>query len=52
MTDAAGTMYLIGGHGATDGTYFNDVWMSTDQGADRTQGALNGDIVICRSRID
>ncbi len=35
VIDAAGTIYVIGGYG--DNTYFNDVWASTDGGADRTR---------------
>ncbi len=50
VTDSAGAIYVIGGTNLTN--YFNDVWVSTDKGADRTQGALNGDIVICTSLID
>ena len=37
VIDAAGAIYVLGG--ASDGrTYFNDVWVSTDGGADRTRG--------------
>ncbi len=38
VIDAAvsGTIYVIGGEGGT--TYYNDVWVSTDGGADRTRG--------------
>jgi hypothetical protein len=32
VVDAAGAIYVIGG-GIQDGTYFNDVWASTDGGA-------------------
>jgi hypothetical protein len=35
VIDAAGAIYVIGGYG---GTYYNDVWVSTDGGADRTRG--------------
>jgi hypothetical protein len=37
--DAAGAIYVIGGFGYYNGTYtyFNDVWVSTDGGADRTR---------------
>jgi hypothetical protein len=38
--DAAGNIYLIGG--LVGATYYNDVWESTDRGADRTQGTLRG----------
>ncbi len=30
VIDAAGAIYVIGGY---DGTYFQDVWASTDRGA-------------------
>ncbi len=39
--NAAGDIYIIGGYGAGT-TYFDDVWLSTDGGADRTRGALPG----------
>jgi hypothetical protein len=32
---AAGAIYVIGGYG---GTFYRDVWASTDRGADRTRG--------------
>ncbi len=36
VIDAAGAIYVIGGF---DGfTYYRDVWVSTDGGADRTRG--------------
>ncbi len=33
--DAAGAIYVIGGHGVTGSTgyYYRDVWVSTDGGA-------------------
>jgi hypothetical protein len=34
VIDAAGAIYVIGGEGSAD-TYLNDVWKSTDGGADR-----------------
>ncbi len=41
MIDAAGAIYVIGGLGSTG--FYNDVWASTDGGADRTHaGALEG----------
>jgi hypothetical protein len=41
VIDAAGAIYVIGGHGSS--TYYNDVWISTDGGADRTRaGVLEG----------
>ncbi len=33
MVDAAGAIYVLGGYGGTTGTYYNDVWASTDGGA-------------------
>jgi hypothetical protein len=38
VIDAAGTIYVIGG--SRYGTVFNDVLVSTDGGADRTQAVL------------
>jgi hypothetical protein len=39
VIDAAGTIYVIGGVGGADGdTVYNDVWASTNGGADRTRG--------------
>ena len=35
VIDAAGAIYVIGG---TGDTYYHDVWVSTDGGADRTRG--------------
>ncbi len=34
MIDAAGAIYVIGG---ASGTYYRDVWATTDGGADRSQ---------------
>jgi hypothetical protein len=34
VIDAAGTIYVIGGY---DGTYYKDVWASTDGGVHRTR---------------
>ena len=44
MIDAAGAIYVIGGGtGGFDTKFFNDVWVSTDGGADRTRvGILGG----------
>ncbi len=39
VIDAAGAIYVIGGGGF--GTYFKDVWVSTDGGADRTQSGYS-----------
>ena len=36
VIDAAGAIYVIGGLGGT--TYYKDVWVSTNGGADRTRG--------------
>jgi hypothetical protein len=42
VIDAAGAIYVIGGQD-TDADYFNDVWVSTDGGADGTRaGSLVG----------
>jgi hypothetical protein len=49
VVDAAGAIYVLGGnsYNGTD-TYYNDVWASTDGGADRTRsggwsgGSLGG----------
>jgi hypothetical protein len=40
VTDAAGTIYVIGGY-AGGGIYYNDVWASADGGADRTRRLLH-----------
>jgi hypothetical protein len=40
---AAGAIYVLGGRDAT--TYYNDVYVSTDGGADRTQGYSRGTTV-------
>jgi hypothetical protein len=39
VVDAAGAIYVIGGAGDVRRIYttFNDVWVSTDKGADRTR---------------
>ena len=43
MVDAAGAIYVIGGYGVGGtGTYFNDVWVSTDGGARRDSGPPGG----------
>jgi hypothetical protein len=36
VIDAAGAIYVIGGYSSSD-TIHNDVWVSTDGGADRTR---------------
>ncbi len=41
MIDTAGAIYVLGGDGGRI-NYFNDVWVSTDGGADRTQAVLGG----------
>ncbi len=47
MIDAAGAIYVIGGQNSS-GTYLQDVWVSTDGGADRTRGVLDGYLrVLC-----
>jgi hypothetical protein len=40
VVDAAGAIYVIGG--VIGRTYFTDVWVSTDGGADRTRRVLDG----------
>jgi hypothetical protein len=42
VVDAAGAIYVIGGYGG--GTYYQDVWASTDGGArpDYVRGVLDG----------
>ncbi len=40
VIDAAGTIYLMGGSDARNG--FNDVWVGTNKGANRTQGHSAG----------
>ncbi len=43
MIDAAGAIYVIGGHlWNCSFTYFQDVWVSTDGGVDRTQSGGGG----------
>jgi hypothetical protein len=40
VVDSAGAIYIIGGSsviGGLSGTYYNDVWVSTDKGADWTR---------------
>ncbi len=39
MIDAAGAIYVIGGY---DGNRYQDVWASTDGGADRTRAGWLG----------
>ncbi len=34
VIDAAGAIYVLGGYNSS---YFNDVWVSTDGGADRSR---------------
>jgi hypothetical protein len=41
VIDAAGAIYLIGGEGCAT-RYCDDVWVSADKGADRTQGCTIG----------
>ncbi len=48
VIDAAGAIYVIGGIFGT-GTYFQDVWVSTDGGADRTWS--RGGRGVTRGRI-
>ncbi len=40
VIDAAGAIYVIGGSSGGS-TSYNDVWVSTDRGADRTRGVLD-----------
>ncbi len=43
VVDAAGAIYVIGGSsGSSSTTYYNDVWASTDGGADRTRAGWLG----------
>jgi hypothetical protein len=45
VIDAAGAIYVLGGHYSkypVANTFFNDVWVSTDGGADRTRAVLKG----------
>jgi hypothetical protein len=37
VIDAAGAIYVIGGYNGDSGIWFNDVWASTDGGADPTR---------------
>ncbi len=41
VIDAAGAIYIIGGFSGGS-TSYKDVWVSTDRGADRTRGVLDG----------
>ena len=41
VIDAAGAIYVIGGRYLN--TYFQDVWVSTDRGADRTPAGWSGE---------
>jgi hypothetical protein len=39
VIDAAGAIYVIGGHfSPSNGDFLNDMWVSTDGGADRIRG--------------
>ena len=40
VIDAAGAIYVIGGFNGR--THYKDVWVSTDGGAYRTRGVLDG----------
>ncbi len=42
MVDAAGAIYVIGGLGGNGATFYSDVWVSTDGGADRTRAGWLG----------
>jgi hypothetical protein len=44
VVDAAGAIYVIGGHGGSNYTDLQDVWASTDGGArpDYVQGVVGG----------
>ncbi len=44
MVGAAGAIYVLGGVGGIGGTltFYHDVWVSTDGGADRARGRSAG----------
>ncbi len=45
VIDAAGAIYVLGGVGDSKTSFnpdFNDVWVSTDGGADRTRAGTRG----------
>jgi hypothetical protein len=49
VINATGAIYVIGGFG--DGTtYYHDVWLSTDGGADRTRGGVSEEVLTGYSR--
>jgi hypothetical protein len=51
VIDAAGAIYVIGGYGGPATGHFNDVWASTNGGADRARALLGGILgVLLRSR--
>ena len=50
VIDAAGAIYVIGGFdGGT--TYYKDVWLSTDGGADRTRGVFDGYSMVLKGTL-
>jgi hypothetical protein len=53
VVDAAGAIYVIGGDGYGNGTYFQDVWASTDGGArpDSVQGGDRGVLEVGYSAV-
>jgi hypothetical protein len=48
VIDATGAIYVIGG--TAKGEFFNDLWVSTDRGADRTWGYSRGYSWVLTSR--
>ncbi len=42
MIDAAGAIFVIGGHGGFNMGHFADVWVSSDGGAGQTRALLEG----------
>ncbi len=47
VIDAAGAIYVIGGYGGSNGgTYLQDVWASTDGGADLEDALLGNGVVL------
>ncbi len=50
MIDAAGAIYVIGGVGV-GGTYYNDVWKSTDGGVGLAPGVVVGTWWVSTQRV-
>ena len=42
VIDAAGNIYLMGGGDFNQRILYNDVWLGTNKGANRTRGVLEG----------